>query len=135
MGYGHLNIDERPRVVNERKRIGGWERGTNENTNGLLRQFFPKGMDFGMVIKLDVDIALEQLNNRPRKCSNYPDTSGQRSSGANVSVAIQIEICVAAPFGHLNTQATRVHYSDAGIIIARLISRQQVRFFPLEPLG
>jgi hypothetical protein len=57
-------------------------RGTNENTNGLLRQFFPKGMDFGMVIKLDVDIALEQLNNRPRKCSNYPDTSGQRSSVA-----------------------------------------------------
>jgi IS30 family transposase len=48
-----------------------WERGTNENTNGLLRQFFPKGMDFGMVGQSDVDIALELLNNRPRKCLNY----------------------------------------------------------------
>ena len=48
-----------------------WERGTNENTNGLLRQFFPKGMDFGKIIQSDVDIALELLNNRPRKCLNY----------------------------------------------------------------
>lgn len=48
-----------------------WERGTNENTNGLLRQFFPKGMDFSTVTKSNVDIALELLNNRPRKCLNY----------------------------------------------------------------
>ena len=48
-----------------------WERGTNENTNGLLRQFFPKGMDFGKIMQSDVDIALELLNNRPRKCLNY----------------------------------------------------------------
>jgi IS30 family transposase len=48
-----------------------WERGTNENTNGLLRQFFPKGMDFGRIMQSDVDIALELLNNRPRKCLNY----------------------------------------------------------------
>jgi IS30 family transposase len=48
-----------------------WERGTNENTNGLLRQFFPKGMDFGAVLETDVDRALELLNNRPRKCLNY----------------------------------------------------------------
>jgi len=48
-----------------------WERGTNENTNGLLRQFFPKGMDFTTVIQSDVDKALELLNNRPRKCLNY----------------------------------------------------------------
>jgi transposase, IS30 family len=48
-----------------------WERGTNENTNGLLRQFFPKGMDFRTVLQRDVDIALELLNNRPRKCLNY----------------------------------------------------------------
>jgi len=48
-----------------------WERGTNENTNGLLRQFFRKGMDFGTIIQSDVDRALELLNNRPRKCLNY----------------------------------------------------------------
>jgi IS30 family transposase len=48
-----------------------WERGTNENTNGLLRQFFPKGMDFSTLVQLDVDRALERLNNRPRKCLNY----------------------------------------------------------------
>jgi IS30 family transposase len=48
-----------------------WERGTNENTNGLLRQFFPKGMDFRKIMQSDVDIALKLLNNRPRKCLNY----------------------------------------------------------------
>jgi len=48
-----------------------WERGTNENTNGLLRQFFPKGMDFEKVMQSDVDIASGLLNNRPRKCLNY----------------------------------------------------------------
>jgi IS30 family transposase len=48
-----------------------WERGTNENTNGLLRQFFPKGMDFSTIVQSDVDIAVELLNNRPRKCLNY----------------------------------------------------------------
>jgi transposase, IS30 family len=47
-----------------------WERGTNENTNGLLRQFFPKGMDFSTLRQLEVDRALELLNNRPRKCLN-----------------------------------------------------------------
>ena len=48
-----------------------WERGTNENTNGLLRQFFPKGLDFGTLLQQDVDRALKLLNNRPRKCLNY----------------------------------------------------------------
>jgi IS30 family transposase len=48
-----------------------WERGTNENTNGLLRQFFPKGVDFDHISQSDVDRAAELLNNRPRKCLNY----------------------------------------------------------------
>ena len=48
-----------------------WERGTHENTNGLLRQFFPKGMDFRTVLQTEVDIALDLLNNRPRKCLHY----------------------------------------------------------------
>lgn len=48
-----------------------WERGLNENTNGLLRQYFPKSTDFKQVTQAEVDSAVEQLNNRPRKKLNY----------------------------------------------------------------
>jgi IS30 family transposase len=48
-----------------------WERGTNENTNGLLRQFFPKGANFDLISQSDVDRVMKLLNNRPRKCLNY----------------------------------------------------------------
>jgi IS30 family transposase len=48
-----------------------WERGTNENTNGLLREFFPQGTDFTKVTDRQVAKAVKMLNNRPRKCLNY----------------------------------------------------------------
>jgi len=48
-----------------------WERGANENTNGLLRDFFPKGSDFRKVTIAKVAKAQRLLNNRPRKCLNY----------------------------------------------------------------
>ncbi len=48
-----------------------WERGTNENTNGLLRQFFPKGTDFNLVSQKEIDTVINLLNNRPRKCLKY----------------------------------------------------------------
>ena len=48
-----------------------WERGTNENTNGLLRQFFPKKMSFLNLSAIDVDDAVYKLNHRPRKCLGY----------------------------------------------------------------
>ena len=48
-----------------------WERGTNENTNGLLRQFFPKAMSFTSLTGIDVDDAAYKLNHRPRKCLGY----------------------------------------------------------------
>lgn len=48
-----------------------WERGTNENTNGLLRQYFPKKMMLAKLTQKDVDIAVEKINNRPRKRLGY----------------------------------------------------------------
>ena len=48
-----------------------WEREPNENTNGLLRQFFPKGTDFTQVSDSEVDRVERLLNNRPRKCLGY----------------------------------------------------------------
>jgi len=48
-----------------------WERGTNENTNGLIRQFFPKRSSFAKVTQEDVDRVVKLLNHRPRKKLNY----------------------------------------------------------------
>ena len=48
-----------------------WERGLNENTNGLLRQFFPKASSLLTVTKAHVDDAVYRLNHRPRKCLGY----------------------------------------------------------------
>jgi IS30 family transposase len=48
-----------------------WQRGTNENTNGLLRQYFPKGTDFKHVTEEDLAFAVKKLNHRPRKCLGY----------------------------------------------------------------
>ena len=44
-----------------------WERGANENTNGLVRQYFRKGTDFEKITDKDINVVQERINNRPRK--------------------------------------------------------------------
>lgn len=48
-----------------------WQRGTNENTNGLLRYYFPKGTDFQKVSEEEIELTVKKVNHRPRKCLNY----------------------------------------------------------------
>jgi transposase, IS30 family len=48
-----------------------WERGLNENTNGLIRQYFTKGSSFENITDKDVEEVMEKLNHRPRKTLNY----------------------------------------------------------------
>jgi len=93
------SIDERPSVVDERSRIGdweidsivgpsnkisekldasfyfahpysSWERGCNENTNGLVRQYIPKKQDFDDISELEVKEIQMKINRRPRKNSD-----------------------------------------------------------------
>ncbi len=48
-----------------------WQRGSNENTNGLLRQYLPKGTDFRTVSIDQREKVTKLLNHRPRKCLDY----------------------------------------------------------------
>ena len=48
-----------------------WEKGTNENTNGLIRQYFPKKTDFNLISQEMLDKVEKELNNRPRSCLKF----------------------------------------------------------------
>lgn len=48
-----------------------WQRGSNENMNGILRFFYPKGYNFHLLTDEDLQKVVESINNRPRKCLNW----------------------------------------------------------------
>lgn len=54
-----------------------WQRGTNENSNELLREFYPKKTDLAKISKSELKKVLNLINSRPRKCLNYA-TSGDK---------------------------------------------------------
>ena len=61
-----------------------WERGTNENTNGLIRQYIPKNTDFSALGKADILFDENRLNTRPRKCLSFnPPVVFLKNHGCN----------------------------------------------------
>ncbi len=64
-----------------------WERGLNENTNGLIRQYFPKNCDFTKITNRDIKRVMDKLNNRPRKTLGFK-TPNQIFFGINPPVAL-----------------------------------------------
>lgn len=66
------NIEERAGLqVYFADPYAAWQRGTNENTNGLLRQFHPRGSDFSSLTNEELAISVQLINHRPRKCLDY----------------------------------------------------------------
>ena len=68
-----------------------WERGLNENTNGLIRQYIPKGKDIDDLSDEDVAEIIEKINKRPRKCLGFK-TPNQLFIGLNQHVELASRI-------------------------------------------
>jgi len=66
-----------------------WERGLNEHTNGLFRQYFPKGSDLSIVSDTDVQEVEDKLNSRPRKILSYRTPREVFFNAKNLPIALR----------------------------------------------
>jgi IS30 family transposase len=70
--YKSLTWDRGKELADHRRlTLAPWQRGTNENTNRLLRQYFPKGTDLSLYSQAKLSAVARQLNERPRKTLDY----------------------------------------------------------------
>jgi IS30 family transposase len=79
-----------------------WQRGTKENTNGLLRQYFPKGINFDPVDDTRIGEVADELNDRPRLCLGAGRDSSWHDRTANSSPADSRRRLETAPFPVMN---------------------------------
>ena len=66
-----------------------WQRGTNENTNGLLRQYMPKGKDLSQLTQAQLDWIAKSMNDRPRKTLGFMTPNEAFAKLLSQSVALE----------------------------------------------
>jgi IS30 family transposase len=83
-----------------------WQRGSNENANGLLRQYFPKGLDLNTVDAADLRRAVDEINHRPRAVLGWASAA---TTFASLQAAAALQLAsVSAPTGSLPSQVPSV---------------------------